>query len=159
MMSLTKVTLTPATETRKIKDWSATRYTLTTEAVSTQSTSTSPGGTQTSSAGMVQGNKQEIWVTKDVGAGHTGWQDMYAAMMSANPSTIGAANEMRKLEGLPVLIESSRSWGDNEIKSREAVTSIEEKDAPAGLYEVPTGFTEKPFQPFGDGVTVQTRKQ
>ena len=37
--------------------------------------------------------------------------------------------------------------GPAEIRSRQAVTSVEEKEPAAELYEVPAGFTERPFDP------------
>lgn len=155
-MSMTKVTITPTTETRKIKDWSATRYTVTTEASSFQATSGAADGISTTTAGMVSGSSQDVWVTKDVVACPAGWRDMYAAMMSTSPSTAALANGMRQLDGLPVLVERSRMIGGAEVKSHEAVTSIAAKDPPAGLYEVPAGFTEKPFEPL---TSAPVRKQ
>src|SRR5262245_49025825 len=111
MASMTKATLTPTSETKKIKNWNATRYTLSVEPSSARSEGVAADGTQTQSASMVKGSTQDIWVTKDVGAGHAGWQEMYASAMATNTYSAAIANEMRKLDGLPVLVESSRMFG------------------------------------------------
>ena len=88
-----------------------------------------------------------MWVTKDILADRAGWQEMYATMISSNPFTSAMAAEMRKIDGLPVLVETTRMMGTVEVKSREAVTSALEQEPAAGFYDVPAGFTEKPFDP------------
>jgi len=127
MFPKTPATLTPSTETQKIKDWNATKYTL---------TKPMPRGGQMT---------QVMWVTKDVAIDRTGWQDMFAAQMASNPFAGGMADEMKKLDGITVLTERTVSMMGNEMKSKDSVASIETKDAPPGHYEVPAGYTEKPF--------------
>lgn len=133
MMGQMKVTVTPTTETKKIKDWNATRYTM------------------TMSMPMGASVTQEIWATKDITidpAAH----EMRISFLSADPM-VGAAmaSEMRKVDGVPVLSETTMVVMGNESMSREEVTSIEQKEAPAGFYDVPAGFTEKPFDPMAEG--------
>lgn len=128
MASMAKPTLTPSTETQKVKDWNATKYTLT--------------------QGLPMGGSltQVMWITKDLAADRSGWMDMCATMQGAsNPFASGVAAEMRKIDGYPVLVERTMVMMGNEQKSKEEVTSIETKDAPAGHYEVPADYTEKPF--------------
>lgn len=72
---------------------------------------------------------------------------MLAAVTSVNPFLSPMADELRKVGGFPVLVESTRKMGPAEIRSRQAVTSVEEKEPAAELYEVPAGFTERPFDP------------
>ena len=127
MLGQMKVTVTPSTETQKIKDWNATKYTVT--------MAMPMGGSLT----------QVMWVTKDIGADRTGWQEMLAAQMSSNPFASAMAAEMKKIDGIPVLIERTMSMRGSEARAKESVVSVEEKEAPAGHYEVPAGFTEKPF--------------
>ena len=132
MASQMKTTVTPTTETKQIGTWNATRYTVST---------TSPMGMNIT---------QEIWATKDVSM-NAAMQDMRATLMSANPMiSSGMVNEMKKVEGFPVLTERTRSMMGSDAKSREEVVSIESKDAPEGTYDVPAGFTEKPFDPMAD---------
>jgi hypothetical protein len=130
MMSGMKVTVTPTTETKQIKDWEATRYTL---------AMSMPGGANIT---------QEIWATKELPIDATSLQEMRATILSANPMGGSAlSTEMQKVDGLPVLTERTMSVMGNEAKTTEEVTSIEQKDALAGHYDVPEGFTEKPFDP------------
>lgn len=129
MMGQMKVTVTPTTETKKIKDWNATRYTVT--------TSMPMGGSST----------QEMWVTKEVGVDPAVWAELSTAFLSANPMAGGMAAEMKKIDGFPVLVERTQKMMNSEVKSREAVLSVEQKDAPADFYDVPKDYTEKPFDP------------
>lgn len=127
MLSQIKVTVTPTTETKKIKDWNATHYTV---------TMTMPmGGSMT----------QEIWATKDAPIDFAMAKDASASLMSMNFMTGNLAEEMKKIDGLPVLTERTQTMMGSEVKSKEEVTSIEQKEPAAGLYDVPQGFTEKPF--------------
>jgi uncharacterized protein DUF4412 len=132
MMSQMKVTVTPTTETKKIKDWNATKYTM--------AVTLPMGGTAT----------QEMWVTKDVGGDRAGWQDMFAALMSASPFSAAMAAEMKKVDGLPVLSERTQTMMGSEMKSREAVLSVEQKEAAADFYDAPKDFTDKPFDPMAE---------
>ena len=112
----------------------------------TESVNATTGAVAISGASAGGTTRQEIWVTKDIGADRD-WREMYTAMMSTNPLAMGAATEMKKIDGFPVLVETTRKLGPAEIKSREAVTAVEEKEPVAGFYDVPAGFTEKPFDP------------
>jgi hypothetical protein len=132
MMGQMKVTVTPTTETKKIKEWNAVKYTMTT---------TLPmGGALT----------QEIWATKDVELDRAAFQELSGAMMSTGMGGAAMAAEHKKIEGLPVLTERTQTMMGMSFKSREEITSIEKKDAPEGLYEVPKGYTEKPFDPMSE---------
>jgi hypothetical protein len=128
MASQVKVTVTPTGETREIQGWTATRFTM---------TMAMPMGSTT----------QEMWATKDVAGDLTGWRDMYAAMMARNPFAGSMAAEMKKVEGLVVLSETTQTMMGSSSKSREAVLSVEEQEAPAGHYDLPQGYTEKAFDP------------
>jgi hypothetical protein len=129
MFASSKATLTPTTETKKVKDWNATKYTL--------AVTLPMGGSVT----------QEMWVTKDVGGDRSGWQEMFSAQNALGPFAASMAAELKKLDGLPLLTETTTVMMGATMKSSESVTSIEEKDAPAGHYDVPSGYTEKPFDP------------
>jgi len=141
-----KATVTPSEETRKIKDWDATRYTL--------SLSMGMGGEMT----------QELWVVKSLGADHPGWRELAAVLQSANPFGGSLAEELKKIDGMPVLIERTMKTPGGEIKAREAVVSVEEKEPAQGFYDLPAGLTEKPFDPLagmamGRGARAQPRGQ
>lgn len=130
MTSQVKVTVTPTTETRQIQAWSTTKYTL---------TMTMPMGSMSS----------DLWVTKDVAADRPSLRALHAELMAASPMGAGIAAEMKKMDGLPILTERVQKMMNSSIKSTETVISIEEKEPVAGLYEVPEGYTEKPYDPMG----------
>jgi hypothetical protein len=129
MASQAKATLTPTTETKEIQGWTATRTTL--------SMTMPMGGAMT----------EELWVVKDVGVDLGSWRTMASEMMALNPFAGGMAAEMKKLDGFPVLVERTQKMMGTEMKERETVISIEKKTAPEGWYDLPAGYTEKPFDP------------
>jgi hypothetical protein len=91
-----------------------------------------------------------MWVTKDVPGDITGWQDLYASILASSPVGASMAAEMKKIDGLPVLTERTQKMMNSEIKSKETVISIEQKEPDAGLYDVPAGYTQKPYDPMTD---------
>ena len=132
MMGQVKTTVTPTTETKKIKDWNATKYLVT--------TSMPMGGAST----------QEMWVTKELKLDLAVWADLSGAMMSAVPFAGSAAAEMKKIDGFAVLVERTDKMMGSERKSNETVLSVEEQEPAAGLYDLPQGYTEKPFDPMAE---------
>lgn len=132
MFSKMTVTVTPTKETKKIKDWDTTKYTM---------TMTLPMG------GSMD---QEMWVAKDVGGDRKGWEELHAALMSASPVRAGMVDEMKKIEGVPVLVERTQKMMGSEIKSRETVVSVEEKEPAEGFYDVPKDYKDKPFDPMAE---------
>lgn len=128
MAASMKVTLTPTTETKKIKDWNTTKYTMTT----------------TMQMGpMPMTMTHDVWVTKDVTI--SGASDLYCSVLSMAPGGAAIIAEYKKIEGFPILTEKTISMMGNDTKSKDEVTSIESKDAPEGSYDVPKDFKEKPF--------------
>ncbi|MFO1010577.1 MAG: DUF4412 domain-containing protein [Planctomycetota bacterium] len=132
MFAQIKFTVTPTTETKKIKDWTATRYTL---------TMTGPMGS---------GFTQELWATKDVAVDLTALRGLSESMLSISPMAAPMAAEMKKIDGVVVLAERTQKMMGSELKSREEVTAVETKEPAPGLYDVPKDFTEKPFDPMRD---------
>ena len=133
MMGQMKVTVTATTETKKIKDWNATKYTM--------SMSMPMGG----------GFTQDIWATKDIQMDNAAFSELSGAMMSAGMGGAALAAEYKKIEGFTVLTDRTQKMMNQSFKSHEELTSVEKKDAPEGLYDVPKGYTEKPFDPMAEG--------
>lgn len=134
----TKITLTPTTETKKIKDWNTTKYTLVQEVMSMSMTF-------------------DIWATKDVTFDRAAYADLYGAMMSMLPGGVTLAAEFKKIDAVPILTEMTfvvTMMGKSESKLRDEVTAFETKDAPEGTYDVPKDFTEKPFDLMKDNPTM-----
>jgi hypothetical protein len=132
-MSQMKATVTPSTETKKIKDWNATKYTL---------ALTLPMGSSMT---------QDIWATKDIKFDQAAFNDLYGAMMSTSMGGGALVTEFKKIEGVAVLVERTQTMMGQTVKSREEVTSVEVKDAPEGTYEIPKDFTDTPFDPMAQG--------
>jgi len=127
MMGQMKVTVAATTETKKIKEWNATKYTMT--------MALPMGGSIT----------QDIWATKDIEFDRAAFAELNGAMMSTIRGGASMASEFKKIEGIPVLTERTQSIMGQSSKAREEVGSAEMKDAPEGHYEVPKGYTENPF--------------
>lgn len=125
-------TVTPTEETRKIGTWNARRFAITT---------TSPQG---------MASKEEVWTTKEVGVDLAAYMDMSRQIASMRPGGAAMADEMRKLDGITVMANRVRTMNGAEIKSHEELTSVEQKDAPAGSFEVPADYTQKPFDPMSE---------
>jgi len=132
MFSKMKVTVTPTTETKKVKDWETTKYTM---------TMTLP---------MSGSLDQEMWVAKDIGGKREGWHELYGAMMSASPVRAVMIEEMKKIDGVPVLVERTQKMMGSEIKSKETVISAEEKEPAEGFYDLPKDYKDKPYDPMAD---------
>ena len=132
-MSQMKATVTPTTETKQIKDWNATKYTLTV------------------AMPMGSGMTQEIWATKDIKLDQAAFNDLYQAMLSTSMGGGSMVSEFKKIDGLAVLVERTQTMMGQSVKSREEVISVETKDAPEGNYDVPKDFTDKPFDPMSQG--------
>jgi hypothetical protein len=126
MFSGMKVTVTPTTEAKKIRDWNATKYTV---------TMSMPMGSST----------QEVWATKDIAVDSANYCELAGSMMSLMPGGSAMAAEWKKVEGFPVLTLSSQPMMGSEMKSKEELTAVEQKDAPEGTFDIPKGFTEQPF--------------
>jgi hypothetical protein len=93
----------------------------------------------------------KVWVTDDVDVDMDSFKEMTRAMASLQPGAGSAAEELLKIDGLPVLMESQIQGMGGETASREELVSAETQDAPPGTYEVPEGYTEKPFNAMGQG--------
>jgi hypothetical protein len=89
--------------------------------------------------------KSEIWATTDVKIAYPSYRALDEALLSLNPATKDAAAEFRKIEGLPVLEEQTVAVMGSEMKMSEKTLAVKDGAAPAGTYDPPAGFTEKPF--------------
>lgn len=132
MFSQMKVTVTPTTETKKIKDWNATKYTMT--------MSLPMGGSVTS----------DIWATKDVKL-EAGYADLMGSKISLLPGGAAMAAELKKIEGIQIQSVQTMTMMGQVQKSTEEVAKIETKDAPEGAYDIPKDFKETPFDPMSEG--------
>lgn len=88
-----------------------------------------------------------VFATKDIKADPQAFAEMYAALMSLAPENKLLAVELKKIEGIPVRSEKTQAIGNAQVKTVEELVSATEKEAPAGLYEIPADYKEKPFEP------------
>ncbi len=135
MMQMMQVTpkVTATDETQKIKEWNCKKY-LVEIAISMM--------------GMNMPMKMEMWVTKDLGIDLKLYEKFYYELISLQPMFKGFTEEFKKIEGYPVLTLFSMSMMGSETKYREEVVSAEKKDAPAGTYDQPQGYSKTAYNPF-----------
>lgn len=99
--------------------------------------------------GMSMPMKMEMWVTKDLGIDLALYENFYSEILFLQPMFKDFSEEFKKIDGYPVQTLMSMNIMGSETKSREDVVSVEKKDAPAGTYGVPKGYTKsETYNPF-----------
>jgi len=121
-----EVTVTPTDEHKQVGEWDARRYDM---AMTSQMFSM----------------KSTMWVTKVAGYDPEAFNSMYVHLNSLQPGMADAVKEMSKIEGLVVEQQGVMIMMGNEVGTSEKTISIDNIDAPAGIYDPPAGYTEKPF--------------
>lgn len=91
---------------------------------------------------------QELWVSKKIGIKLKLYEKYRREILALNPMIENIIDEIQKIEGYPVITKFSMSIMGREVKTYEEVVSVEKKDAPAGTYDVPQGYTKTDFNPF-----------
>lgn len=124
-------TVTPTDERKEIGDWTARRYDVHME----------------NQMGMKIDST--VWATEEVRSDLQAFRGLYAAMGSLQPGGAGAVDELMKVQGVPVLSETTIEGMGGSFGSSEELLSATETDAPAGTYEVPAGYRESAFNPMG----------
>jgi hypothetical protein len=132
-MKLT-ATLTDTKETQQIRTWNSKKYLLNISA---------------SMMGMDMPTTVEIWNTKDLGIDLDLYKKFYSLTLQLNPMFKDAMAELEKMEGITVLEKFSMKTMGVEQKYQEEVVSVEEKDAPAGTYDLPQGYKKTAYNPYG----------
>jgi hypothetical protein len=78
----------------------------------------------------------------------------YKSMVESQAELLPSTQWMKdlaRLQGFPVRTDSATTVMGKSFKSFQELVSTEEKTAPAGTYEPPAGYQEKPFDPMGAG--------
>jgi hypothetical protein len=65
--------------------------------------------------------------------------------MSAQPIGSEWMNKFWEIEGFPVLAESSVEVRGQQVRTREELVSVEEKQPAEGTYAPPAGYTQEEF--------------
>jgi len=129
MMAMMKmeVTVTPSDETQKIGDWDCKKYDV--------------------SVNMGMGTSDMvIWATDDVDVDYNMFMEVTNSFKAIMPGFDKMIEEMKKVEGLPIKTLNTTKMMGSEATSVMEVIEIADKDAPAGTYKVPEGYTKTEMQ-------------
>ncbi len=121
-----EVTVTPTDEHKQVGEWNARRYDI-------------------SMTSQMFSMKSTMWATKVAGYDPEAFNSMYVHLNSLQPGMADAVKEMGKIDGLVVEQQGLITMMGNEVGTSEKTISIDNMDAPAGTYDPPAGYTEKPF--------------
>lgn len=131
MLSMMKfdVTVTATDETKKVGEWNAKRYDL----------------KMTSS---MMSMESILWASTETAVDLEEYFSLFSKVMSLQPGMDGMMEQMRQVDGYVVSQESKMSMklmGETTVESTEVVTSIEEMDPPAGIYDPPSDYKREEF--------------
>lgn len=89
----------------------------------------------------------ELWATTDIDIDYEAYRRLSSQMSALQPGGEDLFEEMKKIEGIPVLQETTVDSGGAVIASREELVSAEKKEPPEDAYQIPDGFkkTDGPF--------------
>jgi hypothetical protein len=121
-----QVQVTATSETKKVGGWTARKYKV---------DLSNPEGLRLDTT---------IWASKDI-VFHEAYSRLAASLAALQPGAKEWVRKLEQIEGFPVLQESTVDMAGSRFKTREELASVETKDAPEGTYEVPAGYTAKPF--------------
>ena len=126
MLSMMKVTVkvTPNGQTQKINKWNCTGYDVDMNM-------------------MMMQMKMKIWATTEVPFDWKAFSKMYANVSKMQFMDDAAIAELMKVTGYQVASEMSMDMMGSKLKVTSQVVELAQKPAPAGIYEVPAGFTKK----------------
>lgn len=127
-----QVSVEPSDESREIGGWKARRWDV----------------EVTSPMGLAIHNR--LWVTRDLAIDYAVFEQLTRALASLQPGGGAAMDELAAIDGFPVLVESTADFGGRTMESSERLVSVEQREPPAGLYQPPEGYDEKPFDPAAD---------
>jgi hypothetical protein len=91
--------------------------------------------------------KIEIWTSRSLGIDLNAYKKLSGAILSLNPFIKDLSKEFEKIEGYPVLTISSVNMMGTETKEREEVVSVEKKNVPAKIFNLPKGYEKIPYNP------------
>lgn len=117
-----EATVTPGEERRRIGDWNARRYTI----------------EMTNAMGLAV--RIEMWTTTELDIDFETYHRLARQMLALQPGTAELVAEMAKVEGFPVLQESTVDIAGGTVTTREELVSVEKKEPPADAYGVAEGY-------------------
>lgn len=117
------VTVTPSDSTKKVGDWNTKLYIVDVTM-------------------KMMPMKQKLWITDEIDIDFEMYRSISNAMMSLMPGFEKIFEEMKKINGVAVLMEQTISVMGVDIGSSTEIIEYKKQDAPAGTYEIPDGFKE-----------------
>ncbi|MBK7643043.1 MAG: DUF4412 domain-containing protein [Planctomycetes bacterium] len=91
-------------------------------------------------------SKEVLWVTSGIQADSKVYGEMQAALASITPEQRNLVKELGRIEGLPVRRERTQNLSGVEVRTVEELVTAQEKEAPAGIYDPPADYTERPYE-------------
>jgi len=85
---------------------------------------------------MMGNTTQKIWATKDIDMNYEKFQELGGAMLASMPGFEDIVNEMKKIEGVPILTESETKVMGTSIKQTTEVIDFQNKTSPDGIYDL-----------------------
>lgn len=86
-----------------------------------------------------------FWTTKDIEIDWATYWEAQRAVRSLQLNPESMLEQLRKIDGVTVKAERTRTTPMGKEHSVEELVSAERKEAPEGLYDVPADYKEKPF--------------
>jgi hypothetical protein len=114
--------VTETGETKKIGDWNCRKYLI------------------EMSLGMGGESKGEAWATEDLKIDYAMAFTAANAMMASMPGFEKIIQEMKKVKGVIVQQTAKVNMMGAEVETTTELLEATEKDAPAGMYDVPAGY-------------------
>ncbi len=129
MMQMFKMTctVTDTGETKKIGQWKCNKYLMVMQ-------------------GMM-GASTEMWTTKDIKIDYSAYETFADTIMGMNPMFKDMLEEMKKVQGLKVYSVTTVNMMGAKLKTTEELVEVSERAAPAGTYDVPSGYKKVDFNP------------
>ncbi|MCX6567123.1 MAG: hypothetical protein NTW38_12025 [Candidatus Aminicenantes bacterium] len=132
-MIVMSATVSPTGETKKIGQWNCQGYDM-------------------SMTVMGMPMKTKIWASTEVPFDTVKFSEKFMPAMTKGMMRLNDASveEMKKIKGYQISSEVNAEMMGAKIHSTTEVVEISQKDAPAGTYAVPAGFTKKATLGMGD---------
>jgi hypothetical protein len=119
-----EVSVTETGETQEIKNWTCKKYDMTMSMM----------GTTT---------RSEVWASEDVKIDYELYRSLTYSVMGQTPGIEDMMKEMGKIKGIVVLSTSATSMMGIDVKGSQELVEVSERPAPAGTYEVPSGYKKE----------------
>jgi hypothetical protein len=129
-----KAKIEPTGEIRKVGSWQAERHRV----------------VLSNEAGTGGRTQLDWWVAPNLRKEDGALRTLLRLQASFDVSGDAWMTSLLALPGVPVLFEKAEKLPDVEVKTREELESVEEGEAPAGIYDPPAGYRQLDFKVYGE---------